>query len=139
MYFCSSALFRFYNLSPFSLSIDIFSVNLSSFIFVKVNHFIYIIITCVFIKLFYMSLCICMLYWGLGQIYAVACLVKTIPTIHDTIYLWNNISISTCFFINCTMFPHLNSFSKVFWNVCHLVSMLCCYTDLLCSWETILT
>ena len=83
IYFFSSVLFRFHNLSPFSLFIGIFSVNASSFIFVKVNHFICIIITCVFVNLFYMSLCVCMLYWGFSQIYAVWCLVQTIPTIHS--------------------------------------------------------
>ena len=130
--FCSSALFGFHNLSPFSLFIGIFSVNLSSFIFVKVNHFICIIITYVFINLFYMSLCTCVLYWGFGQIYAVWCLVKTIPTIHGTIYLWNNVSISIYFLITCTFISsptliHLRcSGIFVIWLVCIVATLTCC-------------
>ena len=81
-----------------------------------------------------------MFYWGFGQIDTVWCLVKTIPTVHDTIYLWNKISISTYFLIAYVFyFLTLIDLSKVFWKFSYLVSVLDCYSDLLCSQETMLT
>ena len=102
------------------------------FFLIKGNHFIGIIITCVFINLFYMSLCTCMFYWGFRQIYTVWCLVKTIPTVHGTIYLWNKVSVSTYFFIayisvSSPKLIHLRySGNSLVWSVCLTATLICC-------------
>ena len=43
-------------------------------------------------------------YWGFSQIYTVWCLVKTIPTVCNTIYLWNKTSVSIYYLIACIFY-----------------------------------
>ena len=83
---------------PFLLAL-ILSISLFQFICLISNCFICIIVTCVFISLFYLFSCLCMPHWGFSQIYAIWCLIKTIPTVHNTIYLWNKTYISICYCI----------------------------------------
>ena len=89
IYFCTSAL------SP--CCINILSIRLFQLIWLISNCFICVIVTCVFISLFYLFSCVCMLDWGFSPVYTNWCPIKTIPTVHNTIYLWNKAYISICY------------------------------------------
>ena len=102
--FCSSALLNFHILCPFPEYINILSMSLFHFVCIINNGFICIIVTCVFINLFYSFSCICIFYWGFSQVCTAWCPIKTIPTVHNTIYLWNKTYVSVYYCIACILY-----------------------------------
>ena len=71
-------------LALFLSSLVSFLLSLFHFFLLKGNHFICIIITCIFINLFYRSLCMCMFYWGFSQIYTVWSRLSLLSMIQST-------------------------------------------------------